>query len=101
MPSPQPPTTPPTCTSTTSGTECGSRWLESGVPLHHIQELLGHADLKTTSIYLNATVTGLHDGIRRFDAARQLCKKDAISAQTAPPAEGTEAEGTRSKSLIN
>jgi site-specific recombinase XerD len=30
------------------------------MPIHHVQELLGHADVKTTGIYLNATATGLH-----------------------------------------
>jgi len=57
--------------------EAGSRWLEAGIPIHHVQDILGHADVKTTSIYLNATATGLHESIRRFDEARQLCKKDA------------------------
>lgn len=28
--------------------EAASRWLEGGVPIHHIQELLRHADVKTT-----------------------------------------------------
>ena len=53
--------------------ETGSRWLEAGVPLHHVQELLGHADLTTTTTYLNATLEHLHDSIRDFD--RQRAKK--------------------------
>ena len=53
--------------------EAGSRWLEAGVPIHHVQELLGHADLTTTGTYLNATLELLHDSIRDFD--RQRAKK--------------------------
>ena len=35
--------------------EAGSRWLEKGVPLHYIKELLGHASISTTDTYLNAS----------------------------------------------
>jgi len=34
--------------------EAGSHWLESGVPLHHVKELLGHAKISQTDTYLNA-----------------------------------------------
>ena len=46
--------------------EAGSRLLEAGWPLHHVQEMLGHADLKQTSTYLNVTQTGLQESMRRF-----------------------------------
>jgi integrase len=46
--------------------EAGSRLLERGWPLHHIQAMLGHANLSQTSTYLNATRTGLQDSMRRF-----------------------------------
>jgi integrase len=39
---------------------------EAGWPLHHVQEMLGHADLKQTSTYLNVTQIGLQDSMRRF-----------------------------------
>ena len=39
---------------------------EAGWPLHHLQEMLGHADLKQTSTYLNVTQIGLQDSMRRF-----------------------------------
>ena len=32
--------------------EAGSRWLEQGLPLHHVKELLGHASISTTDTYL-------------------------------------------------
>lgn len=28
--------------------EAGSRWLEAGMPLHHVKELLGHANISQT-----------------------------------------------------
>jgi site-specific recombinase XerD len=46
--------------------EAGSRMLEAGWPLHHIQQMLGHADLKQTSAYLNVTRTWLQESMRRF-----------------------------------
>ena len=48
--------------------EGGSRLLEGGWPLHHVQHMLGHANLSQTSTYLNATRIGLHDSMRRFEA---------------------------------
>jgi integrase len=59
--------------------EAGSRWLEAGWPLHHIQEMLGHANLSQTSTYLHAAERGLQDSMRRFDAAR--CKTVANQEQ--------------------
>jgi site-specific recombinase XerD len=51
--------------------EAGSRWLEAGVPLHHIKELLGHANISQTDTYLNAGRVALHDSIKRFGRAGQ------------------------------
>jgi integrase len=39
--------------------EAACRWFEAGVPLHHIRDLLGHADISTTSRYLAVTPTEL------------------------------------------
>lgn len=39
--------------------EAGCRWLEQGWPIHHVQEMLGHANLSQTSTYLHASETGL------------------------------------------
>lgn len=52
--------------------EAGSRWIEAGWPIHHVQQMLGHADLKQTSTYLNATLSGIEDSMRRLDEARAL-----------------------------
>lgn len=50
--------------------EAGSRWLESGMPLHHIKEILGHANISQTDTYLNAGRVALQESMRRYDAAR-------------------------------
>jgi integrase len=44
--------------------EAGSRLIEAGWPVHHVQEMLGHADLKQTSTYLNGTLFGLKESMR-------------------------------------
>ena len=51
--------------------ECGSRWLEAGMPLHLVAALLGHSNIATTSVYLNATKVGLHDAMKAVDAKRE------------------------------
>ena len=53
--------------------EAGSRWAEGGMPLHHVKELLGHANIKTTDTYLNATRIGLQDSMRKFEEFRKTC----------------------------
>jgi integrase len=47
--------------------EAGCRWLEAGWPIHHVQEMLGHANLSQTSTYLHAAEGGLQESMRRFD----------------------------------
>jgi integrase len=56
--------------------EAGSQWLESGVPLHHVKELLGHANISQTDTYLNAGRVALHESLKRFDAARGVASPD-------------------------
>jgi integrase len=55
--------------------EAGSRLLEAGWPLHHVQEMLGHANVSQTSTYLNATRIGLQESMRRFDVERAVSKE--------------------------
>ena len=40
------------------------------MPLHHIKELLGHANISQTDTYLNAGRLALQDSMKRFDATR-------------------------------
>ena len=62
--------------------EAGSRFLEAGWPLHEVQYMLGHADIKTTSTYLNVTLPSLHQSMRRLDEARQACTTLAHTPST-------------------
>jgi integrase len=50
--------------------EAGSRWLEAGWPIHHVKQMLGHANISQTDTYLNAGRMGLHESMKRFDAIR-------------------------------
>ena len=44
------------------------------MPLHVIQQPLGHADARTTSVYFNATRLGLHESMLRFERFRgEVC----------------------------
>ncbi len=55
-----------------------SRWIESGWPIRHVQQTLGHADLKQTSTYLNATLAGIEASMRQMDQRRGLWQSVAI-----------------------
>ncbi len=50
--------------------ETGSRWIENGMPLHHVKELLGHKTISTTDCYLNAGRLKLQESMKRFEASR-------------------------------
>ena len=52
--------------------EAGSWWLEAGMPLHHVKELLGHANISTTDTYLNAGRVHLQESMRKVEAARSV-----------------------------
>jgi len=77
--------------------EAGSRWMEGGMPLHVVQQLLGHADARTTSIYLNATRIGLHESMERFEQFRRQSCTDL--ARGRPLNDGYENEGSEGNSL--
>ena len=51
--------------------EAASRLLEGDVPEHYVQEVLGHANLSTTSRYLATTRKGLHQAMQRYEARVQ------------------------------
>jgi hypothetical protein len=65
-----------------TGDEAGARSLEAGWPLHHVKDMLGHADVKTTDTYLNVTRLGLRDSMRQLDEARSRCKPVADDPPT-------------------
>jgi integrase len=65
--------------------EGGSRLLEGGWPVHHVQHMLGHASLQQTSTYLNTTLCGLHESMRNLEQSRPACN---ILASPTPQAPG-------------
>ena len=46
--------------------EGGSRFLEAGWPLHHVRDMLGHADISTTEIYTHVSRGHLRSVYDRF-----------------------------------
>ncbi len=59
--------------------EAGSRLVEAGWPLHYVQAMLGHSNLKQTSIYLNVPLGGLEQAMRKYDQQRAACNPVASS----------------------
>ena len=41
------------------------------VPLHHVKEMLGHANISQTDTYLNAGRVALRESMQRIDTARR------------------------------
>ena len=76
--------------------------LEAGWPLHHIQLMLGHADVKQTSTYLSVEKTGLQDSMRRFGVpVGSRCKSVANGADTDHPPVGNDDAADGQQPLIN
>jgi integrase len=68
--------------------EAGSRWLDGGMPLHAVRDLLGHSNVSQTSTYLSTTSASLHDAMHRFETRLQRIATEAgtggqTGAQTA------------------
>lgn len=81
--------------------EAGSRFIEAGWPLHHVQQTLGHADLKQTSTYLNATVQGIEESMRQMDVKRGYLQSVAQTPETAPRPDCNDAQPEAANVLIN
>jgi integrase len=81
--------------------EAGSRLLEAGWPLHHVQEMLGHADVKTTSVYLNPTRQGLQQSMRKFGISGQPLHDVAQTVNQEHPPPGNDQRASASKPLVN
>ena len=79
--------------------EAGSRMLEAGWPIHHVKEMLGHANVAQTSTYLNVGRMGLHESMERFNSSR--CNPVAISRTEEQPITRNEDAPEPPKSLIN
>ena len=50
--------------------EAGSRFDEAGVPINYVSKILGHANLTTTTRYLNINRRGLHRAMDQLEAHR-------------------------------
>ena len=59
--------------------------LEAGWPLHHVQRMLGHADVKQTATYLNAERVGLHESMKRFGTAPSWQSVANATPEEQPP----------------
>ena len=81
--------------------EAGSRWLEAGWPLHHVQAMLGHANLSQTSTYLNATKTGLHHSMKRLEEFAPGCNPVANNPQIDPSRNCNDIASAAGKLLVN
>jgi integrase len=64
--------------------EAGSPMMEAGWPIHHVQQMLGHADLKHTSTYLNVTRSGLQESMKRFGTAPLHVVANQTNQEPAP-----------------
>lgn len=53
-------------TSHTMRHTCATHMLRGGADIRHVQELLGHEDLRTTQIYTRVAITDLREAHRRF-----------------------------------
>ena len=74
--------------------EGGSRLLKAGWPLHHVQEMLGHASIGQTSTYLNVAKGGLHESMRKTDEARAGCNLLQATATATSTAHAAERKTT-------
>ena len=80
--------------------EAGSRWQEAGVPLHHVKELLGHANIATTDTYLNARRVHLKASIAAADA-RKNGANVALSGGESAATPTAGIAGADGKPLVN
>jgi integrase len=52
--------------------EAASHLLEAGWPLHEVRQTIGHANIRQTSTYLNATPKGLYRSMKMLDRTRRV-----------------------------
>ena len=69
--------------------EAGSRFMEAGMPISYVSNMLGHTNLTTTSRYLNINVHVLHHEMEKFEAARR--QSDAVPSSLQEDGETAQA----------
>jgi len=81
--------------------EGASRLLESGWPLHHVQEMLGHSSIEQTSTYLNVEHGGLRESMRRTDELRARCNSVVKDSQIEQPLDYNEQPSNDRQPTVN
>lgn len=59
--------------------------LDSGVPVHFVQQLLGHASLETTQIYTHASKASVTSSASPIDALQQVLRDPPTRSQQSTP----------------
>jgi hypothetical protein len=54
--------------------EAWSRYSDADVPLAHVSKMLGHADLSTTTRYLNVTEEALRRAVKKLETSAEFAK---------------------------
>jgi integrase len=67
--------------------EAASRLLEGGMPLSYVQLFIDHANISTTSRYLQGTAQGMHDALKKVEETRSRCNSVAIESSEAKEAD--------------
>lgn len=68
--------------------------------MHHVKELLGHANIATTDTYLTARRVHLRESTERAERARNATRLPHGTAHQTDP-DGGEQTDTEAKSLVN
>lgn len=81
--------------------EAGSRFLEYGMAPHYVQAFLDHANLSTTSRYLNITAVGMQAALKDVDSRRLEGKIGSVANSVAnAPIDGSASVSDESRKLL-
>lgn len=82
--------------------EAGSRLDEAGVSINYVSKMLGHANLSTTSRYLNIQLKGLHRAVEALEAHQEAVAQALHKAKEEAQANVPSSDETRpAKSLVS
>jgi integrase len=73
--------------------ECGSRWMDGGIPIGTIQRWLGHSNVSQTSTYLAGTQTSEHDHMAAYEKRLQPSAMDDAKGVHSQPQTATSGNG--------
>jgi len=72
--------------------EAASQWEEAGVGTHVVSTMLGHSNLKTTTIYINAKARQLHNAAHKMDQVRAAVAKTLQNEEKSAPLQAQPTE---------